>query len=137
MLNSDRHDTYPKVESATLDYAEQLRHKSNPVGVGEIAYSADEEYDGEWEDIQAVGQAKGKGKGYGRGESKDAKGPGRTAAKASLGKRTRHTSRIDATSASRRDANTAQCDKEKAKARGKNGVYGVDDGTAAKTTPKP
>lgn len=42
-----RYDTYPKVKSAIRDNAEQMRHKSDPMEVDEMAHAADEEYDGE------------------------------------------------------------------------------------------
>lgn len=39
MLKSDRLGTYRKVESSIRDYVEQLRHKSDPMDVGEMTCS--------------------------------------------------------------------------------------------------
>lgn len=36
VLNSDRYDIYPKVKSAIRDYVEEMRHKSDPMQVGEV-----------------------------------------------------------------------------------------------------
>lgn len=46
-----------------------------------MAYVSDEEYDGEYEDVQAVGQAEGKGNNKVKGEGKDAKAIGKSSGK--------------------------------------------------------
>lgn len=51
--------------------ARSATHKSGPVEVDEMAHATDEEYDGEWEEAHAVGQAKGKGKGKSPVKSSD------------------------------------------------------------------
>lgn len=56
-LNPDRHDTYPKVNSAL----EQMRHKSDPMEIDEMSGSAEDEYDSECAESHAVGCAKGQG----------------------------------------------------------------------------
>lgn len=37
---------HPKVKSVVRDYAEQMSHKSVPMEVDEMAYPADEQYEG-------------------------------------------------------------------------------------------
>lgn len=66
LLNSDRYDTCAKVKAAIRDYGEQMRHKSDPMEVVEMAGDGDDEYDGEWEEVHAVGKDKNKGKGKGK-----------------------------------------------------------------------
>lgn len=66
LLNSDRYDTYPKVNAAIRDCVDQMRHRSDesdPMDAGRVAYQVDCEYDGEWEEVQALGNNKAKGKG--------------------------------------------------------------------------
>lgn len=65
ILNSDRFGTYPELKAATRDYVEQISHNSGPVELGEMAPLADKDGEGEWEDVRAVGRAKGKGKSKG------------------------------------------------------------------------
>lgn len=70
VLNSDRHDTYPKIKSAVGDHVEHVCHKSDPIEVDEMTYPADEDYEGEW---AAVGYAKSKSKGRGNLKNKEGK----------------------------------------------------------------
>lgn len=72
--------THPKVKAGTCDYAEQMRHRSDPMEIDETAYQAKDEYDGNWEEVQALGQGKGKAKGKGKSKSKGSnKGAGKGA----------------------------------------------------------
>lgn len=60
---SDRYHMYPDVMLAIRDYTEQARHNSDPMGVDEMSYPGDEEHDGEWEEVYAVGKSQGTGNG--------------------------------------------------------------------------
>lgn len=46
ILNSDRFDKDPKTKFATSDYAEQMRHKSSPIELDEMARFAEEDGEG-------------------------------------------------------------------------------------------
>lgn len=72
----DRYDTYPKAKSAIRDYVELMRHNSDPMEIDEMAKAAEEEYEGKWEEVHAVGNAKGKAKGKTKAKGKDGKGAG-------------------------------------------------------------
>lgn len=52
--HSGKCDTYPKVKSAMGGYVEHMCHKSDPTDTDETACAADEESEGEWEEVQAV-----------------------------------------------------------------------------------
>lgn len=47
-----------------------MRHQSDPTALGEMAYPAEDDCDGEWEEAHAVGHAKGQVKARGKGKYK-------------------------------------------------------------------
>lgn len=61
-LNSDRYDTYPNVNPAIRDCVEQMRHKSDPMGVAKVACQGEVEQDTEWDESHAIVHGTGKGK---------------------------------------------------------------------------
>lgn len=63
----------PNAKSAIWDYAEQRRHKSDPMEVDEMAYPAGEN-EGDWGALRAVGHAMGKAKGQKQGRRKCGEG---------------------------------------------------------------
>lgn len=63
VLDFGRHDTYPKLKPAMMDCVEQTRHKPDPMDIDEMSRPHEEEHDGAWEDVYAVGISKGNGKG--------------------------------------------------------------------------
>lgn len=86
MLNSDRHDTYPKTMSAIKDYVAHARHKMDPVDIGEMSYPMEEDCFGDWEDIYAAGYPKGKGRGRTKAKARAARAFGGAPAKVSPGR---------------------------------------------------
>lgn len=52
-----------KAESAIQDDVGQLRHKRDPMDIGEMAWPEDHLDEGDWEDAHAIGYAKGTAKG--------------------------------------------------------------------------
>lgn len=77
VLNSDRYDTYPKVQSAIRDYVERTRHKSDPTEVGEMAQQGEDDHDTEWDELQAIAYGEGRGKNKGKGKGKYANAAGK------------------------------------------------------------
>lgn len=75
VLSSDRYDTYPET------MWNKCVIKSGPMEIDQTTYAADETYEDECEEVQAVGQAKGKSKGKGRATGKDDKGTGKSSGK--------------------------------------------------------
>lgn len=70
ILNPDRFGTHPKAKAALGDLIEQMRHKSDTMELDEVAPLADDDGEGEWEEVRAVGRAKCKGKSKGKGKPK-------------------------------------------------------------------
>lgn len=64
--------------------AAQMRRKADPMEIDEMAYPADEEYEGDWD--EGEGKAKGKANGKGKGKRQAGKGAGRGSGKTSIGK---------------------------------------------------
>lgn len=83
VLNFALRHKYWDVKSATRHCVEQLRHKSDPTGFGGMAYLAEEEDDGKWEELQAVGYPKAMAKGKNKGKDE---GAGTIAGKRQAGK---------------------------------------------------
>lgn len=71
VLHSDQYGSYPKVMPGNMEYV--VHNRSDPVGPDEMLYPADDEHDGEWEEVYAVGENGGrkrKNTGKGKGHSK-------------------------------------------------------------------
>lgn len=58
MLNPGRFGMHQKVKSAIRGYLEQLRHKSVATEIDEASYPMEDEHDGDWEEVCAVGNTK-------------------------------------------------------------------------------
>lgn len=130
VLNSDR---YPEVRAAIRDYAEQMR-KSGPMDIGDMEEHADDEYHGEWEETQALGQRQGGAKGKGKNKGRNSKGSLRKG-------RREEVARQDLAGGPRllpiyvpqcgeKRHKAAQCGKRRGRRRGKKGVYGMEEGHA-------
>lgn len=52
VLKPDRYDTHPKVKSAMRDHVEQMRHKLDPMDIGDVTWHREEDYEDEWEEVQ-------------------------------------------------------------------------------------
>lgn len=142
MLNSDRFDTCPEVRSAIREFIEQLRHKNDPMDVGQLAWSHERDDEVVWEDFHAIGHAKGKSNGMAKRKRERTQGwvelrwvnngsrPVATAAMGRAGaRRTPNTSRTSATVAERRDTGPLSVGiRGEGKGNGKKGVYGAEAG---------
>lgn len=85
VLNSDRSGRCPKVKSTTTGFVEQMWHKPDQMEFEDMSHPAEEEYDGDWEEVYAVGGSNDKGKGKPRAVARDSKAarePGRAPANA-------------------------------------------------------
>lgn len=134
VLNSDRYDTYPMVKSAIGDYVEQMRHKSDPMEVGEIAHQGKGDHDTEWDELQAIACGKGKGKNKGKGKGKDAKGAGKNSSRSKSGDEDPDYFPYKRHNCGEKGHKAAQCGKDKCKGRERKGVYGVDEDHAEETS---
>lgn len=68
-LNPHRFDRDPKVKAAIQDCVDQMRCRSDPMEIHEMAHQCEDEYDCEREGVHAVGQGK-------RQEQRERKGKG-------------------------------------------------------------
>lgn len=136
ILNSGSFEGYPKVKAAIRDLAEQMRHKSDPMGLDEVAGPEEDEYDGPWEEMHTRGRAKRKRqgdrtwdiKGTREGLWHDDRPAGRQGgAERTVGTGGSRTLLVQLPCRGKKGHQGMHCGRAKGNGGGKKGAYGVDD----------